>query len=416
MTRIKHIVLSAILMYSAVQIATPEAFAQVSPDLKSWILNRTNETGYNGILSNVQKLFYSDDNMYVSCTCIPGYDIGPWTGNPNLPANQDFTFKLTRHAVENTGTLTATPLGHIGVWSNGVSIFNASDARSYQNQNVWHQNAIVVEGPGFDNCMGHPQQNGEYHNHLSPRCLYDETDNSRHSPIIGFAFDGFPIYGCWGNTNSDGTGTIIRMRSSYHLRNITARKTLASGQAVSAGPAIASPYVLGYYSEDYEFVDGSGDLDEHNGRFCVTPEYPAGTYAYFTTVGEDGKASYPYTLGTTYYGTVPAGNTGMGSGHNTPQESVTEFTGDASVQKDFADAELTIYPNPADQFAHITLAGPVEERALQVLDLTGKVLRVTSVWGNTLDLTTSDLPSGSYILRAEGNKSRVSAKLIITRK
>src|SRR5438874_3801682 len=118
------------------------AFAQgTSPVLSSWILNTSGATGYGGLPSNIQKVQYSDNNVYVSCSCIPGYDIGPWPGNPNTPKNQNFEFQITRSPKPNTGTLTATPLGHIGVWSNGVSIFNAKDARSYNNGGVWNQNA-----------------------------------------------------------------------------------------------------------------------------------------------------------------------------------------------------------------------------------------------------------------------------------
>ena len=35
------------------------------------------------------------------------------------------------------------------------------------------------------------------------------------------------------------------------------------------------------FSKDYEYVKDSGDLDECNGRFTITKEYPKGTYAYF---------------------------------------------------------------------------------------------------------------------------------------
>ena len=96
----------------------------------------------------VQIVQYSTNNVYESCTCIPGYSIGPWTGNPNTPSNQNFVFKITRNPVQNTGTAIATALGHTGVWSNGVSIFNAKDDMSYNNMNIWHQNAIVFEGAG----------------------------------------------------------------------------------------------------------------------------------------------------------------------------------------------------------------------------------------------------------------------------
>ncbi|MBL7943010.1 MAG: YHYH protein, partial [Flavobacteriales bacterium] len=244
------------------------------PELASWILNPGTETGYNGIPSNCQLIQYNDNYVYVTCTCIPGYDIGPWAGNPNEPANQDFVFRITRDPQENTGTDVSTPLGHMGVWINGVSMFNPKDAFSYNNMGIWNQNAIIVEGISFDDCLGHPAPNGEYHTHLNPPCVYDDTDDEYHSPLIGFAFDGFPVYGAWALDNTDGTGNIVRMESSYELRNITQRHTLPDGTTLSAGqygPDVPDNYPLGYYIEDYQYTTGLGHLDEHNGRWCITP-------------------------------------------------------------------------------------------------------------------------------------------------
>ncbi len=326
-------------------------FAQaqiLTPEVTSWKLNLTNELGYKSIPSNVQRVQYSEDNVYISCTCIPGYDIGPWTGNPNDAANQDFTFKITRTPKENTGTKTATPNGHIGVWSNGVSIFNASDARSYNNQNVWFQNALISEGHTFDNCLGHPAPNGEYHHHVNPTCLYDDANTVMHSPIIGYAFDGFPIYGAYANENTDGTGNIVRMRTSYRLRSITSRTTLANGTQLNAnqyGPEVSAQSPLGTYIQDFEFAEGSGNLDMYNGRFSITPEYPAGTYAYFVTIDAEGEPEYPFTIGPTYYGVVQAGNTGPQSGHNTPSETVVTYDPAGGVAQTSAGA-MSIYPNP----------------------------------------------------------------------
>ncbi|MFK4985850.1 YHYH protein, partial [Klebsiella pneumoniae] len=62
-----------------------------------------------------------------------------------------------------------------------MSIFNVSDAQSYNNAGVWNRNAYYWEGRGFDSCLGHPQQQGEYHHHVSPKCLYDQTDSLHHS-------------------------------------------------------------------------------------------------------------------------------------------------------------------------------------------------------------------------------------------
>lgn len=132
-------------------------------------------------------------------------------------------------------------MGHIGVWSNGVSVFNAKDGISYNNQGVWFRDAYVFEGISFDNCLGHPAPNGEYHTHVNPTCLYDDTDNSVHAPIIGYAFDGFPIYGAYGYDDPNGTGVFRKMQTSYQLRNITNRTVLPNGTVLAAnqyGPAI----------------------------------------------------------------------------------------------------------------------------------------------------------------------------------
>ena len=115
-----------------------------------------------------------------------------------------------------------------------------------------------------------------------------------HSPIIGWAYDGHPIYGPYGFVdpeNSAPFNAYKRIRSSYRVK--TTRDALLSG--------LSDP--LGTYLEDYEYVEGLGDLDRYNGRFCVTPEYPNGVYAYFTTItGTTGNPAFPYFIGSEFYG------------------------------------------------------------------------------------------------------------------
>lgn len=294
-------------------------FAQ-GPEITSWTLNLNGATNpsYPNYLTNVQDVCYTSTDVYVSCTCIPGYDIGPWSQNPNQPANQNFVFKISLNPQENTGNKTKAPLGHTGVWSNGVSVFNAEDGMSYQNQGIWNRNALYFEGVSFDDCLGHPAPNGEYHHHVNPTCLYDDSDDQTHSPIIGYAFDNFPIYGAYGYTNVNGTGSIKRMESSYQLKNISSRTN---------GPNL-NQYPLGAYIEDHEYITGSGDLDEYNGRYCITPEYPNGIYAYFVTIDANLDPVYPYTPGPYYYGIAQgSGNLGPQSGHNTIPGNCTPYTG-----------------------------------------------------------------------------------------
>ena len=380
------------------------ALAQ-APELATWKQNTT-ATGYNGIVSNVQIVQYSTNNVYISCTCIPGYSIGPWTGNPNVASNQNFVFKITRNPQQNTGTATAVGLGHIGVWSNGVSVFNVSDAMSYMNQGVWNRNAYYWEGSGFDNCLGHPQQQGEYHHHVSPTCLYDDTDSLNHSPIIGFAFDGFPIYGAYAFTNVNGTGAIKRMQSSYVMNSATTRTN---------GPAVAGMYPNGCFIEDYTYVAGSGDLDERNGRFCITPDYPAGTYAYFVTIDSNLDPQFPYTFFGTYYGVVQAGNTGMGSGHVTISEPTTIYTETTDVKEVTDDIRFTLSENPVKDFAYIYFdPKSVNNVTAEIYDIRGQILFSQSNMQPSISYTFdfTSYSTGTYFLYLTTANKRVVQKII----
>ena len=98
-----------------------------------------------------------------------------------------------------------------------------------------------------------------------------ETESEYHSPIIGWAYDGNPIYGRYGYSTPEG-GTAKIMKSGYESVSKSNRPSITN-------------FPLGSFNEDFEFK-GNGDLDEHNGRFGITPEYPNGTYAYFATIND----------------------------------------------------------------------------------------------------------------------------------
>jgi hypothetical protein len=365
-------------------------FAQ-TPDLYSWVRNLTGATGYNSIPSNVQSIYYTSTDVYVSCTCIPGYSIGPWSGNPNVASNQNFCFKITRSPQQNTGTATAVGNGHIGVWTNGVSIFNVSDAMSYNNQGIWFRNAYYWEGSGFDNCLGHPQQQGEYHHHVSPKCLYDASDSTHHSPIIGYAFDGYPVYGAYAYTNTNGTGAIKRMKSSYSVSSATTRTN---------GPAVSGTYPAGCFIQDYIYTAGSGDLDARNGRFCVTPEFPSGTYAYFVTIDATLTPTFPYTFYGTYYGVVQSGNTGGASGHNTIPGTATQYSTARTPSITIAASSSTICSNASVTFTPtVTNAGtsPVYQwKKNNVTVATGSSYTTSALVNG--DVITCTLTSNAYYL------------------
>ena len=129
-----------------------------------------------------------------------------------------------------------------------------------------------------------------YNNTL--RSAFFDTDANIHSPLIGWAYDGNPIYGSYGYSDpEDSSSGIIK---------------LSPGYVINTGLVENRPtgFANGFFIEDYEF-NGSGQLDEHNGRFCKTVDYPNGVYAYFATsevdISTGGlKAQYPYFVGQSY--------------------------------------------------------------------------------------------------------------------
>ena len=382
-------------------LAAP-SLAAAPPELDHWLLNTSGQTGYGGLPANVQRIRYSAANGYVNCSGIPRYTIGPWPGDPNVPSNQSFLFRIPRNPVANAGTKTATPLGPVGAWINGVPVFNSLDAMSYMGQNVWHQNAVVVEASSFDACLGHPAPGGVYHHHQNPTCLYT-ADSTQHSPILGYAWDGFPIYGPYGYRNADGSGGFIRNRSSYAKRNITQRTTLPDGTALPPsqyGPAVSSTYPLGYYAEDFEYLAGSGELDAYNGREVVTPEYPAGIYAYFVTLDETGASAYPYVIGPRYYGVV-ANDDISTHGHVTISESVTDYTPSWLGVDDLAPGVLQLSQNAPNPFQSTTTidfrTGAAARVTIRLFDLAGR---------QVMTLLSENRPAGRHSVVVDGSKLR----------
>jgi hypothetical protein len=278
--------------------------------LSSW--KKSTSTGYNGIQADVTGIYFTQNSVFISSNAIPSYSIGPWEDLDYVPSAQNVTYKFSFTPQENTGTKSKAQVGIIGLWIDGVGMNNPDDGMSYKDLGVWNNLSPFHQIEKYDPCYGHVNRVGAYHNHINPICLYDSTDSSKHSPLLGYLFDSFPIYGPFGYLSPyDSSSSIKRISSSYRTRNINDRTTLSNGTVLSStyhGPAISSDYPLGFYLEDYEYVEGLGDLDRYNGRWCVTPEYPNGIYAYFITTDSNGDLVYPYTLARFYYGVVTGTN------------------------------------------------------------------------------------------------------------
>jgi YHYH protein len=161
--------------------------------------------------------------------------------------------------------------------------------------------------------------------------------NLHHSPILGWMRDGLPIYGPYAYSSPlNASSGIRRMTSGFVLRNgsngtdnlaTTGRTTIpawaqrASGLAAAqTGAPVNATYPIGRYLEDNAYRGDLGqtlgadfDLNEWNARYCLTPEFPAGTWAYFVTIHADGAPAFPYHCGRSYFGT-PSGGAVTGHG------------------------------------------------------------------------------------------------------
>jgi hypothetical protein len=248
-------------------------------------------------------IYVLDDSMAQwSCTSservlsangIPDHVVGefPNNNNPNTIAEQTVDANYTLSPIETpSSTILGGPTGPAGYVLNGVKI-DASTAGSCDdsgencsltdNSGGWSIEALGHSSFNFgtDDNNAHVQPGGSYHYHGMPEgFITKQGGNNSSMTIIGWAADGFPIYARYGySIASDSTSALIAMTGSYQLIS-----------KVSSSRPSTSIYELGTFAQDWEYVSGSGDLDECNGRVGVTPEFPEGIYHYYAT------DTYPY--------------------------------------------------------------------------------------------------------------------------
>jgi hypothetical protein len=263
-----------------------------------------------------------------------------------------------------------TTMGMHGIFLNGVALYNPSSGTGVipgtENTSAEYTNNNVISGDGtnqstntnttkcqlnagffksfygVDDAGGHPGdggyivdgKQGQYHYHngtfitngswnnetfassnayFSSNYYTDTSGNidyirheDGHSKIIGFCFDGYPIYGPYGYSDATDSGSgVTYMTSSYKAltTEFSERPYTYTYTATGTNTLTNRPYSItlsaGAFIDDYEYESGYGILDLHNGRYCVTPDYPNGTYAYFLSVDSSISSTYPYIIGRT---------------------------------------------------------------------------------------------------------------------
>ena len=257
-----------------------------------------------------------NDTVTISSNGIPNHDLesGPgcctsaqsytWVV-PRSPTNDTTGEHNSENCPEANGDYQcAADRGDIAIAINGVPIFGPEDGPGgdavASNEGVYEEDRQHI---WLGLCHGHSGPGGQYHYHADGNCVHwhpnetagegwrnysfpSSTNTGEASDVIGIAFDGYPIYGVYGD---DGTGQIVEMKSSYRLK----------------------PGQNGYNGiDDYEYVSGLGHLDVCNGHFGPTPDFPQGIYHYHSTIENGiGEMGFPYFL-ICYHGEVSDGGDG----------------------------------------------------------------------------------------------------------
>jgi len=158
--------------------------------------------------------------------------------------------------------------------------------------------------------------------------------SGNHSPIVGWAYDGNPIYGPFGYSDPlDINSSIKILETGYSINSTIENRSDLN-------------FPLGFFADDFSYTPTSTtDLDQHNGRFSKTPEYPNGVYAYF--VGIDTvtqKPKFPYFIGHTYRSipeTLDTGNT-LSQSFNFNNSKLVRNTFPYKLSDKFADNDFIV--------------------------------------------------------------------------
>jgi len=271
---------------------------------------------------------FGEDVGYESnSNCTVDYGYGYWPPGPECPTQDERTVYIPLEPTP-TEEVCENGLSKVGIMVNGTSVYNWGDGMSYNNQGAWQNLAPEAELYDVDVCGGHAAGT-DYHHHFYSACLAEllGDDGTEHSPLYGYAADGYPIYGPY---EDDGELAV----SAWVLRDYADATTTGCSdgerscslvdqydislgtEEVSEGPAFDdivtslsnNEFVAenGYYYEDYYWDStlteaGGAYLDQYNGHTDSERGYH---YHITLTMDDEGTISpaFPYIIGTRYAG------------------------------------------------------------------------------------------------------------------
>lgn len=233
---------------------------------------------------------------------IPNHEVGtfPNSNNPNSISEQNVSksFTLCPSIIYESGLEFVGPAMAIAYALNSVKFDPATAGRCNdagecslaRGEGNWNIEALGHETFDFGDDMNHAhvQPNGAYHYHGIPELLIDFLGDQDGMTLVGWASDGFPVYARYGYADPENSQSQLKaLTTSYRLKSQPDENRPNTLTAILGGPNansnINKPIPMGAFTQDYEYVEGLGDLDECNGIFGVTPEFPDGIYYYVVT-------------------------------------------------------------------------------------------------------------------------------------
>ena len=170
------------------------------------------ETIHPFVDNTVVMFDYVNELIIIETNGIPSHPTGPFDGstgcfNPNTATPQDRTYRIPMVAIptNNPAIEYLDQMGPVSVAVNGVPLYNPYDAGG-------------VDAPAticFDDFNGHPQMQGEYHYHQWSPAL-DAMETNGHSGVIGYAFDGYAIFGPWESEGVDAHSDFVHPLDDCH--------------------------------------------------------------------------------------------------------------------------------------------------------------------------------------------------------
>ena len=344
---------------------------------------------------------------------IPDHTYGPFGGQNNIQG-QDFEYSMCLFPTLNTVTtpLTedSTSQGCGGGIVFGIShqgVLYSPFARLYWvNPNTQQENMnFEIEAEftlNMDLNGGHVNNLSRYHYHNVPIDYLTNdlgVSSTSHSPLLGYAADGFPIYYKYLYANPmDSMSGISVFQSDYQLKT-----------GVRPGNGITAPNGVydGTYIQDYEQFPAQSELDHCGGRFGVTPEYPNGTYYYVLT---DNWPYIPRCLNGKFIDNT------FRIGPNCPSSSSAADCSTSSTMS-IADAmygiDLNIYPNPTSKLLNLKIDNNIINKISGIIIYNSSGLIVFSKNSYTENIQIENLSVGSYYVQINVEGNQVTKKIII---